>query len=177
MLPGKQILLRPLQRNDLSLFEAWTNDLSFNSEYNFFGLRHPGTLTATFEKGESYLDSQHGSLVIALLDLAQTVIGEIDYHQQRYGPNDGSIAYNIGLSIHADYRSRGYGTEAQRLLADYLFATYPIKRVEASTDITNRAEQRSLEKAGFSREGTLRQAQWRNGTWHDLIVYSKLRNE
>ena len=67
--------------------------------------------------------------------------------------------------------------EAQELLAGYLFSVYPIMRVEASTDITNRAEQRALEKAGFTREGVLRKAQWRNGDWHDLVVYSKLRGE
>ena len=50
-------------------------------------------------------------------------------------------------------------------------------RVEASTDITNSAELRALEKAGFTREGVLRKAQWRNGDWHDLVVYSKLRGE
>ena len=37
-------------------------------------------------------------------------------------------------------------------LAAYLFATTRVNRVEASTDIENRAEQRSLEKAGYVRE-------------------------
>jgi aminoglycoside 6'-N-acetyltransferase len=175
MLRGERVLLRPLSRTDLPLFESWANDLNFSSEYNFFGLRRPDALAADFEKEEGYISSEFGNLVIALLN--ETVIGDISYHQQRYGPNEGSITYNIGLSIHAEYRHQGYGTEAQKLMADYLFATHPIQRVEASTDITNRAEQRSLEKAGFTREGTLRQAQWRNGSWHDLVIYSKLRGE
>jgi aminoglycoside 6'-N-acetyltransferase len=50
-------------------------------------------------------------------------------------------------------------------------------RVEAQTDVTNLAEQRALEKAGFTREGVLRKAQWRGGAYHDLVVYSKLRGE
>jgi aminoglycoside 6'-N-acetyltransferase len=50
-------------------------------------------------------------------------------------------------------------------------------RVEASTDVTNLPEQHALEKAGFTREGILRKAQWRGGSWHDLMVYSKLRGE
>ena len=48
--------------------------------------------------------------------------------------------------------------------------------VEASTDITNGAERRALEKAGFTCDGVLRKAQWRNGDWHDLVVFSKLRH-
>lgn len=63
------------------------------------------------------------------------------------------------------------------MLADYLFTTFPVHRVEASTDVTNLREQRSLEKAGFSREGLLRGAQWRSGAYHDLVSYACLRGE
>ena len=58
-----------------------------------------------------------------------------------------------------------------------MLATYPVNRIEAATDVTNRAEQRSLEKAGFTREGVLRGAQWRNGRWNDMVVYSRLRTD
>ena len=53
----------------------------------------------------------------------------------------------------------------------------PIERVEASTDVENVPEQRALERAGFTREGVLRRAQWRAGDWHDVVLYSKLRGE
>ena len=94
-----------------------------------------------------------------------------------YGPNEGSQAYNIGITLSPKFRGKGYGTEAQRLFADYLFSTYTVMRVEASTDIANVAEQRALIKAGFMREGIARKAQWRAGDWRDLIAYSKLRGE
>jgi len=63
----------------------------------------------------------------------------------------------------------------QRLLAALLFRLFDIERIEASTDVENIAEQRSLEKAGFTREGILRRAQWRAGAHHDLVSYSILR--
>ena len=43
------------------------------------------------------------------------------------------------------------------------------------TDIENEAEQRSLEKAGFAREGVLRGSQYRAGGWHDLVVFARIR--
>jgi RimJ/RimL family protein N-acetyltransferase len=104
-------------------------------------------------------------------------VGDIDYHMVHYGPIEMSGAYSFGIVLVPEQRGKGYGVEAQQLLTEYLFAVYPIMRVEASTDITNRAEQRALEKAGFTREGVLRKAQWRNGDWHDMVVYSKLRGE
>ena len=39
------------------------------------------------------------------------------------------------------------------------------------------AEQRALEKAGFTREGVLRHACFRGGEWQDMVVFSKLRGE
>lgn len=48
------------------------------------------------------------------------------------------------------------GTAAQRLLVDYLFAHSPVVRLEADTETGTVAEKRSLEKAGFTREGVMR---------------------
>ena len=63
------------------------------------------------------------------------------------------MAYNIGISLAVGVRGRGIGWRAQRMLAEHLFATTEVFRVEAGTDVHNVAEQRSLEKAGFTREG------------------------
>lgn len=175
MLNGDRVYLRPVTRPDLAIFEAWANDLTHNTEYNTFGLVRSGSLEAGFNHA-GLLDSQQGMLVV-VRRADGAIAGDVSFHQVRYGPNEGSIAYNIGITLAPEYRGNGYGGEAQQLLAAYLFATYPIMRVEASTDITNTAEQRALEKAGFTREGIVRKAQWRGGEWHDLVVYSKLRGE
>ncbi|WP_220447863.1 GNAT family N-acetyltransferase [Nonomuraea diastatica] len=37
------------------------------------------------------------------------------------------------------------------------------------------AEQRALEKAGFTREGVLRGSGFRAGRWHDSVLYSMIR--
>ena len=52
-----------------------------------------------------------------------------------------------------------------------------LERVQLFTDVENPASMRVAERAGFSREGILRQAQFRAGGWHDLVMYSKLRGE
>jgi RimJ/RimL family protein N-acetyltransferase len=52
-----------------------------------------------------------------------------------------------------------------------------VERLEASTDIDNVAEQRALEKAGFLREGVLRHAQYRAGSWRDVVLYGRLRHD
>jgi len=174
MVHGTLINLRPVTRADLELLDAWANDRAFNSEYNDFGLAPADAYSQRFAE-DGLLSERQGTLLIVTQD--GVVVGDMSYHPAMYGPNVASRAYNIGISIHADHRGKGYGAEAQRLLAEYLFASQAVMRVEAMTDITNIAEQRALEKAGFMREGVLRKAQWRAGAWHDLVVYSKLRGE
>lgn len=104
-------------------------------------------------------------------------VGTVSWHEVHYGPNPESAAWNIGISLAADARGRGLGSEAQRLLAQHLFATTPHNRVEAVTDIENLAEQGALARAGFTHEGVLRGAQYRAGGWHDVVVWSVLRGE
>ena len=173
MIQGENINLRPLTHVDLEQFEGWTNDPLYTSQYNNFGLQRTDSLARGLSE-DGMIGARHGMLVVVTKNGA--VVGDVSYRQVMYGP-EGSQAYSIGITIASEHRGNGYGVEAQRLLAAYLLATYPIMRIEAQTDITNIPEQRALEKAGFTREGVLRKAQWRVGAWHDLVVYSKLRGE
>ncbi len=100
-------------------------------------------------------------------------VGDLSAHVVWYGPTPGSRAINIGISLLPEYRGRGFGGEAQRLLAEELHRQ-GVVRVEASTDIENIAEQRALDKAGFVLEGVLRSAQGRADGLHDLQVWSHL---
>lgn len=113
-------------------------------------------------------------MVIELED--GTRVGDVQWFGVPYGPNEESCARKIGITVHPEHRGKGIGTEAQRLLADYLFESTLTGRVEADTDVENVAEQRALEKAGFVREGILRGAQYRAGERRDLVLYSKIRD-
>jgi len=103
-------------------------------------------------------------------------VGDMSWHSELHGPNLGSRAISIGVSLHAEVRGRGIGAVAQSLLASALHRA-GIHRVQASTDVANIAEQRSLERAGFVREGVARGAQVRADGRHDLVLFSCLPGE
>lgn len=174
MIRSNRVQLRPVRRGDLEILAEHVNDLDFKGEYNDFGLRDTEYFEQAFAQ-DGMLNPLNSTLVVTLSD--DQIIGTVSYRMVRYGGNEGSRTYSIGIGLDSEYRGKGYGVEAQQLLTDYLFSTYTIMRVEATTDVENLAEQRALEKAGFRREGVLRQAQWRSGMWHDVIMYSKLRGE
>jgi aminoglycoside 6'-N-acetyltransferase len=173
-LQGILVRIRPVQHRDLEILESWVNNVEEIGGFNDFGFETHESMESAFQK-EGLMNDNQATIIIENLD--GEVVGGMSYYQTLIGPKIAHRIYGIGLHISRIHRGKGYGTEAQQLLAAYLFNTYPIARVEASTDIENNAEQRSLEKAGFTREGVLRKAQWRHGDWHDMILFSKLRGE
>lgn len=174
MIRGSLIDLRPVVEADLHQLEMWANDGDYRGEYNRFTLNPPGRVRLAFAE-HGYLGEDDGRLLI--VTKAGEVVGDVSYRRTRYGGGASNRVYDLGISLAPAHRGKGYGSEAQRLLAAYLFAAHTIERVEATTDVTNLPEQRALERAGFTREGVLRRAQFRNGAWHDMVIYSKLRGE
>ncbi len=125
-----------------------------------------------FDPRAADLDLQRW-LIVLVDDGEETAIGDMSAHAVYYGPTPGSRTLNIGISLVEEFRGRGFGAIAQRLLAETLH-DQGVVRVEAQTDVTNIAEQRALARAGFAFEGVLRQAQGRADGLHDLQVWSHL---
>ncbi|HVF20129.1 MAG TPA: GNAT family protein, partial [Mycobacteriales bacterium] len=168
----RQVRLRPIRREDLAMLEEWETNLLEDDPFNCFGFRDPRRREREWEE-DGLLSTERGHLLVALTD--GTAIGDVGYRAVRYSTVGG--AWNIGASLLPEHRGQGYGTAAQAALAEHLFATTLANRVEASTDVENLPEQRSLTKAGFTREGVLRGAQFRAGEFHDLVLYSRLRGD
>ena len=168
--------LRPVKRDDIG-FLVSQHIPDGGGPYNWFGFRSETEILGHFED-DGFLGELNGKLVVEL-DTADgpVPIGDVSWHAVDYGPPPASRCWNIGISLDPEWRGQGHGTRAQRLLADYLFATTLVERVEASTDVENTAERRALERAGFSFEGVLRRAQFRGGAWRDMAQYSLIRGE
>ncbi len=172
---GASIRLRDLTLADADLYDEFDRRERSDGGYNDFGVPHVPVDRERLASGP-LRDGRNGVLLVERIEDG-TVIGSVSFHLVRYGGNHESDAWMFGIDIVPEARGRGYGTEAHRLLARWLFETMGVNRVEASTDVENVAEQRALEKAGFVREGVARQAQFRAGAYHDLALYSKLRSD
>lgn len=162
--------LRPARPDDAPLLASWRADPCSPFE-DWTGAPAPGVSTSV----RLLPPTGGGDLVVT--DGEDRPIGTVSWHPVLYGPNLGSQALDIGISLRPFARGCGHGARAQGMLARYLFATTPVHRVQASTDVGNVAEQRALERAGFRREGVLRGAQWRQEAWHDLVSYARLRED
>ncbi len=75
----------------------------------------------------------------------------VGWRSVHWGPNPESSNPMIGIWLKRTARGHRVGAIAQRLVADKLFTETETNRVEAHTDVANLAEQRALERAGFTR--------------------------
>jgi len=174
---AQELTVEAAVTGDADLLDAWATSVDARGPFNDFG--EPPRRRRSYREvlaGGPLLDEDHGELVVERLADGRP-IGTIGWHAAWNGPNHESRAWNVGISLIPEARGFGYGVEAQRMVAAHLFATTDVNRVEASTDVDNIAEQRALEKAGFVREGVQRGAQFRAGAFHDLLVYSRLRDD
>ncbi|MEV6103675.1 GNAT family protein [Streptomyces sp. NPDC051940] len=168
----QSVRLRPVAEEDLELFRR------FGSEPGLIGLdwggfRNPHAPARRFAE-DGYLAEDNGRLMVETAE-GETA-GFVGWTSRTYtGPR--SAFWEIGIALLPEFRGRGLGWRAQAALCDYLFMHTPVHRIEAATHPENAAEQRALEKAGFTFEGTVRGAEFRAGQWRDGLVYGRLRTD
>jgi RimJ/RimL family protein N-acetyltransferase len=74
-------------------------------------------------------------------------------------------------------RRRGLMTRAVRVLARWGFHEFALRRVELIIAVDNEPSNRLAAKAGFTREGVLRQYRENKGVWRDHAMWSLLPDE
>lgn len=104
---------------------------------------------------------------------------------------DGQLAGCIGLKqpdwvgrvVEVGYwaapatRRRGYLGEAVRAITDWVLTEQGFERVELLAATGNLASQRVAERAGFTREGVMRNAGYTHDGRVDLVLYAKIRGD
>jgi ribosomal-protein-alanine N-acetyltransferase len=172
LLQGKRVNLRVMEKKDVSFFVESHNIVDFYGEH--------GLVTAQASKAEAEKRFENPSLLVTVCERERFVI------EKKEGAKIGSIAHylvqpsrwlEVGYDIIPSERGKGYGTEAVQIMVDYLFLSRDIVRIQAVTNVGNKASQRVLEKASFRKEGTLRKVGYVRGEPTDAYIYSILREE
>jgi RimJ/RimL family protein N-acetyltransferase len=164
VLEGRNVNLRIMEREDLSFYVKWVNDPSFFGEYNPLEQAAKAEVEKSFdtappERRRFFVEKKDG-----------TKIGVV-------GVFKAGALWEIGFTLIPSERGKGYGPEAVTIMVDYLFLSRDLVRIQATTDLRNKASQSLLEKIGFKREGTLRKSYFVRGEWTDCHLYSILREE
>jgi RimJ/RimL family protein N-acetyltransferase len=171
-LEGEIVRLRMRRESDIPLFVKWYNDpevrhwlhMSEAPEQTAEGERQRWELTRGDPTRISFVIETHDGVPIGNIGL----VAIDDVHRRA----------ELGISIgEKAYWSRGFGTDALRVLLRFAFEQMNLHRIELITDADNDRGIRCYEKAGFKREGLLRGKRQRYGQPLDMLVMSVLRGD
>jgi [ribosomal protein S5]-alanine N-acetyltransferase len=167
------VRLRPIEEADLDTLCRFDTDPTARGPYVSSRFHSPHARRRRWEK-DGWLGDDSGQLAVALPD--GTLAGIVGWRSIKTGgPEVGCL--EIGVLLFREHRGQGFGTAAQRLLVEYLFAATLANRLQAITNVDNIAEQKALERVGFRREGVMRGLAFDGGRWHDGVLYARLRDD
>ena len=172
-LVGNNVVLREFRSEDISGMRAWATDPDV-TRYLSNRYLMPQTWEQTEEFLRSVLSGSAGgyNFVIAekgsLKYMGQCGLIKID-HQSRVG--------TLAIVIPREHHSKGYGGEAIGLLLAFAFEQLNLNKVELSVIEDNLRAVALYERCGFQLEGRLRQAQYQDGRYKDILAMGALRDE
>ncbi len=173
MLYGQNLRLRAIEREDIPRFLRWLND----PEVRRFLVMHEPLSRAREERWFEEQLSRQNELILAievLIDDEWVHIGAIGLHRIDLKNRTAVLGIVIGEK---NFWEKGYGREAIRVLLRYAFWELGLHRVELETFAFNARALRCYEAVGFKRVGTRRQAFFREGAFHDVILMDLLAEE
>jgi len=112
--------------------------------------------------------------LLIVLKEEDRIIGEVALQDIDYVNRNSNI--RIALFNQADF-SKGFGTEALKLLLNYGFGVLNLHRIELNVFSYNARAIKAYEKLGFIQEGVQREVLFYNHEYHDSITMSILENE
>jgi ribosomal-protein-alanine N-acetyltransferase len=171
MLHGDVVSLRLAREADLATLYNQLTDLDARGSYFPLGVTSEPALRAAFEKN-GFWDTDEGMLLITTH--GNVIVGEIEYFPITHYLVGYELSYQLFSDQHAGH---GYTSEAVSLLVRYLFGRKRVNRMQLNIHPGNAASKRVAEKCGFTYEGLMRGCWFHRGAYHDLEIWSLLRDE
>ena len=167
---GERIYLSPRNSEDVELFTKWLNDFE-TTDYTGYSKN-----ILTLEKERKYLEEHiedECQLSIVTLD-SDKMIGTISLEYIDHINRRGTLGIFIGDK---DYRDKGYGTEAIKLLLDYGFNYLNLENIKLDLMEFNERAYACYKKCGFKEYGRRRKCNFINGKYYDTIEMDILAEE
>ena len=170
---GNFVRLREYHKDDLSLTWEYVNDWDVK-KYLDPGVPFPWK----FEEEEKWYQElsaknpERYSFAIERISDEQYIggcgINNLDWKN--------SVA-TVGIFLGKPFLSQGYGTDAMRVLVNFIFLEMNIHKTMLHVYAFNDRAIKSYQKVGFKIEGTLRSQVVREGKYHDEIIMGILKEE
>ena len=168
---GEKIYLRPVEESDFELVLFGKNDIRVRE--TLFLNKPVNSEEIKNELKKLLLSKETIMFTICTLDgdipVGQTGLFRVD-HVSR------AAVFYIAI-YDPDYWSKGFGTEATKLLIEYSFDILNLNRIQLHVSTENKYAVEAYKKSGYTIEGILRQAMYHSNKYVDFYVMSILREE
>lgn len=168
----EDIILRAVEENDLELLKEMINDPEIENMTG--GYSYP---VSTYQQKKWFegLSNKNGELRL-IIDTEKhggigiVMLSDIDWKNR-------TAQFHSKITSSEDLRGKGYGTKATYTLVKYSFEQLNLNCIYSHIIDYNIASQRVKEKCGFKKDGILRNRVYKNNEYHDVIVWSLLKEE
>jgi RimJ/RimL family protein N-acetyltransferase len=166
------ITLRAIEESDLELIREMMNDpeienmtggysfpISVYQQKKWF----EGLLNNNKELRTVIETKEHGAIGLVMLT-------DIDWKNR-------TAQFHSKIATSKNLRGKGYGTVATKALLKYAFEQLNLNCIYSHIIDYNIPSQKVKEKCGFRREGLLRNRIYKNGKYHDVVVWSIMNGD
>lgn len=169
-LVGEKVYLSPVSMDDIPTFMRWLNDMEVT---RFISLSHR-VYTEVLEKEAVERMAKSGNAFTIVDKETDKAIGNCDFLSE----NMLNRTAEIGITIfEKDYWSKGYGSDALRILLDFGFKLRNYNNICLRVLSFNSRAIACYEKVGFKRQGVQRETIIRGNEKYDLIYMDILASE
>ena len=135
----------------------------------------PPTISGSKKFAEENADftSTNGRIMFTIENLEGKSIGGINLNSidERNG------TFSIGIVIDKEYRGKGYGTSAMKILLRYAFLERRLNKFNDYVLEGNEGSAKMMKKLGCVQEGVRRQVVYINGQYLDFILFGLTKAE
>ncbi len=170
-LRGKQVYLRPVDKEDMQLIRCWANDPEIR---RITGEVMPMTQAGAEQFLERLKTDESRIWFSVVQKETEHVIGEAGLLRIFYPWRTADLTIILGDKF---AWGKGFGREATLLLLDYAFGALALHRISIGVVGFNERALRFYEKIGFQREGVQRDGYFYNHQFSDFIMMSILEDE
>lgn len=173
MLKGKNIILRVIEKDDLTIINQWRNDLEIKNQ----ALLHPFPVTKEMDEDwfHKTINNVHNNSVFFIIaDKKNNVLGYTMLKSINWIHRNCYFGIIIGDKKN---RGKGFGKETLKLITTYAFEILNLHKITLEVLSVNVGAIKLYEYFGFVKEGTLAKHVFINNTYEDVIIMSKFNKQ
>ncbi len=172
LMTGGSVGLALTRVEDVPTIARWNQDLEFTARMGTPGEAHTVEMRQEFYKQNSRMSRD-----IAEFSVIELSTGQLVGFGGLFNTTRALVATMFVGIGETNFRRKGFGTEASRLICEYGFFFRNLHSIKVEVHEYNKAAMRVYERLGFKTAGRLRGANLLNNRRYDEIIMDLLRSE